>query len=69
VPGDAVAVEQRDEVARVVATKSGFRKMGVGRQKTRRRCLPVREVAAAAAGDEDLGTRFPAVFEQKNPPA
>src|ERR1700682_5161775 len=54
VPSDTVALDQRDEVARPVASKCGAAKVGVLRQEVRRVAMNVGEVATPAAGDADF---------------
>ena len=54
VPGDAVAVDERDEVVGPVARERRARKIGIRGKKVLRADDAVREVAAAAAGDLDL---------------
>jgi hypothetical protein len=54
VVGDAVLLDQRDKVMRGEAGEGGPGEVGVGREEVLRRGVDVGEVAAAAAGDEDL---------------
>ena len=54
VPGDAVLFDQREEVLRGEAGERGLGEMRVGGEEVFRRGVAVGEVAAAAAGDEDL---------------
>ena len=52
--GDAVFLDQRDEVAGRVAGERGLREVRVGGEEVLGCAVEVGEVAAAAAGDEDL---------------
>jgi hypothetical protein len=65
-PGDAVAVDKGDEVRGREATEGGFGEMWIGRNEAVGGCLPVREVATAAAGDEDLGAGLGIMLKQED---
>jgi hypothetical protein len=54
VPGDAMALDQGDEVARRVARQGRAAEVGIGRVEVRRAGIDVGEIAASAAGDADL---------------
>ena len=65
VVGDAVLLDQGDEVVRGVAGEGGLGEVGVGGEEVFRRGMEVGEVAAAAAGDEDLLAGAVGVFEDE----
>ena len=54
VPGDAVRFDHGEEVLRGEAGEGGLGKVRVGGEEVFRGGIAIREVAAAAAGDEDL---------------
>ena len=54
VPGNAVRLNQREEVPRSEAGEGGLGKVRVGGEEVFRGGVAISEVAAAAAGDEDL---------------
>ena len=54
VVGDAVSLDEGDEVARGEAGERGLGEVGVGGEEVFRRGVEVGEVAAAPSGDEDL---------------
>ncbi len=64
VPRDAMAVDERDEVARRVARERRRRERRIAGQEVRRADVPVREVAAAAARDADLLGELRGVVDQ-----
>ncbi len=69
VPGDAVPLHQVEEIARRVAAERRLGEMRVGREIAVRRGPEIGEVAAPAAGDEDLPARLSGVVEHQHPPA
>ena len=69
VPGDAVPLDQRDEVVLGVAGQRRFGEMRIGREEAVRRAMQVGEVAAPAAGDQDLLARLVGMVEQQHPAA
>lgn len=66
VPGDAVAIDQSDEVLRPVAAQGRLGEMRVLRQEAFGRGVQVGKVAAAAAGDEDLLAGLVGVVDQQD---
>ena len=68
VPADAVALDQRDEVAGAVAGERRAAVVRVLRQVVRGARAAVREVAAAAARDADLFADAVAVLDQQLAP-
>ena len=66
VPADAVAVDQRDEVARRVARERRAAEVRVRGEVVRRAGADVGEVAAAAAGDADLLADRVVVLDQQH---
>ena len=66
VPGDAVALDERDEIARRVARERGAAEVGILRQEVRRVGVQVGEVAAAAAGDADLLAERSVVLDEQH---
>jgi hypothetical protein len=69
VEGDAVLAHQRDEIVLRVAGERGAREVRIGREEALRHAAEVGEVAAPAAGDEDLLARLVRVVEQQHAPA
>jgi protease I len=68
VVGDAVALHQGDEVARRVSGERGFGKVWIARHEVLRRGGPVGEIAAPAAGDQDLARNPRVVLQHHNAP-
>ncbi len=64
-----MALDHRDEVALGVAGERGLAEVRVGGEKSLGRDLEVSEVAASAAGDQNLGARLRAMLEQQDAPA
>jgi len=54
VPGDAVALDEFDEIIRRVARQRGLAEVRIRRQEIRWRRSGIREIAAAAAGHQDF---------------
>jgi hypothetical protein len=68
VPGDAVLLDQREEILRGVAAQRRLDEMRVGRQVAVRRGAEISEVAAPAAGDQDLLARLIGMIDHQHPP-
>jgi hypothetical protein len=66
---DAVPLDESDKIRRRVARQRGAREMRVVREKVLGPAVDVGEVAAAAAGDEDLATDLIVAFEHHDAPA
>ena len=64
--GNAVFLDQRDEICGSVAGQRGLGKMRIGREEIFGLAVEVGEVAAAAAGDEDLLADAVGVFEHRD---
>jgi len=69
VPGDAVAVDEFDEVAGLVEREGGLGEVGILGEEVFGAAVEVGEVAASAAGDKDLAADLAVVFEEGNAPA
>ena len=69
VPGDAMAVDQVDEILRRVAAQRRHGEMAVGRKVALRHGLEIGEVAAAAARDQDLLSGPVGMIDQQHPAA
>ena len=69
VPLDSVPLDQFKKVLRLVERQRGLRKMRILRDEVCRRAVNVGEVAAPAAGDQDLSPRLRIVLQQQNSPA
>src|SRR5690606_34231055 len=69
VPGDAVALDQRQEVLRRVPAQRRLGEMGMGRDEPVGRRMDVSEVAAPAARDQHLLSRPLGAVEHEHPPA
>src|SRR5258706_14299228 len=54
VPGNAVGLDERDEIARRVTRERRAAEVGIGREKIRGRRMEVGEVAAPSPGDANL---------------
>ena len=61
-----MALDQRDEVVLGVAVERGFVEMRIGGEKPVRRAVQVGEVAAPAAGDQDLRAGLVEMIEQQH---
>jgi len=59
----AVPFHQRHEIPRPVARQRRFDEMGIGGKKMLRPGVQIGEVAAAAAGDQDLAAHLRIVFQ------
>ena len=68
VPGDAVATDQGDEIGRRIAAERGLGEMWIGRKVAIGRGAEIGEVAAPAAGNQDLAARFLIVIDQQHAP-
>ena len=68
-PGDAIAIDQRDEILRAIAAQRRFGEMGVGGQIAVGRGVDVGEIAAATAGNEDLLAHLIGMIDQQHAPA
>ena len=66
VPGDAVALDQRDEVALGVAAQRRTAELRIVRQKIRRAGVQIGEIAAPAAGDANLLGRVPRLLQHQH---
>ena len=64
--GDAMALHQRDEIGLRVAAQRRPAEVRVARQKAIRRAVQIGEIAAAAAGDQDLGADPVGMVEQQD---
>ena len=64
--GDAVFLDQGDEILRGIAGQRRAAEMGIARQEAFRRAAQVGEVAAAAAGNDDLLARFVGMIDQQH---
>jgi hypothetical protein len=53
--GDAMALDEGDEIGLGVAAQRGLAEVSVVRQKTIRRTLEIGKIAAPASRDQDLG--------------
>src|SRR5438552_13570586 len=69
VVGDAVTLDETDELRRRVACERRAAEIRVLRQKVRRPRVDVREVAPAAAGDADLFADDVIVLDEQHPAA
>src|SRR5690606_16183378 len=67
VPGDAVALHQREEVLRGVPAQRRLGEMGIGRDEPVGRRMDIGEVAAPAARDQDLLPRRVGAVEHQHP--
>ena len=67
--GDAVPLNQSDEIVWRVAAKRTTAKRRIGGDKPVWRRMFVGEVAAPAAGDQNLGTRLRPMIQQHHPAA
>jgi len=65
VPGNAVAFDQREKVRRSVPAERGLREVRILRKVAIRRGVQVGEVAAPAAGNQDLLARPVGMVEQQ----
>ena len=65
VPGDAVLLDEGEEVERGVAGEGGFGEVRVGGEEVFGGGVEVGEVAAASSGDEDFLARGGGVFEDE----
>src|SRR5258707_1147349 len=63
---NAMALDQRDEIVLRIAAERRLAEMRIGGKKTLRRSFQIREIAAAAARDENLGARLVVVLEQQH---
>ncbi len=68
VPGDAVLLDQGDEIMLGVAAERRLAEMRIGRDEALRPAVAVGEVAAPAARDQDLLADLVGVLEQQPPP-
>ena len=68
VPGDAMAVDQGDEVVLGVAGQRGPAEIGIGGKEPLRPHVEIGEVAPSAAGDQDLAAGLAGMVEQQDPP-
>jgi hypothetical protein len=68
VPGDAVLVDQGDEIVLSIAGQRRFAEMRVAGQEIFRPGIEIREVAAPAARNQDLLARRVRVVEQQHAP-
>ena len=68
-PGDAVPVDQGDEVVLRVARQRRLAEVRVGREERLGPRLEVGEIAAAAARDQDLLADLLGMVEQQHPAA
>src|SRR5690349_11218943 len=66
VPGDGITFDQLEEIARTEAAQRRLGEMGVGRKKAVRRGIVVGEIAASAAGYQDLPPRLVGVIEEED---
>jgi hypothetical protein len=66
VPGDAVAIDELNEMARLVEGERGFGEVEIIREKVRWGAAEVGEVASTAAGDEDFASGLAIVLEQRD---
>ncbi len=66
VPGDAVALDQREKVGRRVAGQGRLGEMRVGGEEVGCGRADIGEIAAPAAGDEDLSAGTGAVVDQQD---
>ena len=64
--GDAMALDQRDEVVLRVAVERRLVEMRIGGDETLRRAMQVGEVAAPAAGDQDFRAGLVEMIEQQH---
>jgi hypothetical protein len=70
VPRDAVSLDQREEILRRAARESGLQEVrAAAGDVVRGRGAEVGEIAASAAGDENLVSEPRLVFEHENPPS
>jgi hypothetical protein len=67
VVGNAMLLHQREEIGWRVTSQGGLGKMRIGREEVVRLAADVREIAAAAAGDENLFAQTVGVFENRDP--
>jgi hypothetical protein len=64
-----VALHQVEKIARREPGERGLGEMGVTRDEAIRRGVPVGEIAATAAGDEDFAPDLRVVLQQDDAPA
>jgi hypothetical protein len=64
VVGDSVFLDEGDEIGRGVAGEGGLGEVRICREKVFRLGVKIREVAAAAAGDEDFFADFFGALEE-----
>ena len=69
VPGDAMPLDQREEILRRIAPQRGLGEMRVGGEIAVGSAMDVGEVAAPAAGDQDLLARRIGMIDQQHAPA
>ena len=67
--GDAMALDQRDEIGRRVARQRRLAEMRIRRKEIRRRRAGVGEIAAAAAGHQDLLADPVGMLDHQHAPA
>ena len=67
-PRDSVALNQLQEVPRLILRQRRLGEMRIAGEEAVGRAMQVGEVAAAASGDEDFSPRLRIVLEQRNPP-
>src|SRR5207245_4231585 len=66
VEGNAVPFDERDEIARRVASECGAGEVWVGGEEAFSRAVEISEIAAAATGDEDLFANAIGTIENKD---
>jgi len=66
VPGNAETLDQLEKVPRLVEGERGLGEVGILREEVGGRAVNVGEVAAAAAGDEDLAARLRVVVQHRH---
>ena len=64
--GDAMALDQRDEIMLRVAVERRLVEMRIGREEPVRRAMQVGEVAAPAARDQDFRADLVGMIEQQD---
>jgi hypothetical protein len=62
-PADAMFINESNEIVGRETGKGGFGEVGIGGDKVFRRGMNVREIAAAAAGDENFLPNAVGVFD------
>ena len=66
-PGDIVLGHERQKISRRIAAQGAAAEMRIFGQEVLRRCPAIGEVAAPAAGDENLCTGLAVMVEQQHP--